>query len=81
MGARIEASYPPEAFCRADAARYVGVSGTTFDVLVENGVMPRPRKMPEIRRVVWLKRELDRALEDLPVDGKPANDDDEGPDL
>lgn len=65
----VEASYAPEAFSRAEAARYVGVGVTTFDKLVETGEMPRARRFRNAERLVWLKRELDRALEDLPVDG------------
>lgn len=66
---QVEASYPPEGLSRTDAARYVGVSGTTFDELVAKGEMPLPRRYRNCRRLVWLRRELDVALEELPVDG------------
>ncbi len=68
------ASYAPEGLSRAEAARYVGVSATTFDELVSVGEMPRPRRFRTVRRLVWLRRELDEALEDLAVDGAPAAD-------
>jgi predicted DNA-binding transcriptional regulator AlpA len=65
----IAATYAPEGLSRCEAARYVGLGETTFDDAVKQGLMPRPRRYPNARRVVWLKRELDRALEDLPIDG------------
>lgn len=66
----IEPSYAPEGLSRAEAARYVGVGSTTFDRLVEEGEMPPPRRFKNAERVVWLKREQDRALEELPIDGE-----------
>jgi excisionase family DNA binding protein len=67
-------SYPPEGLCRSEAARYVGVSATTFDDLVEKGEMPRPRRYKTCRRVIWLRRDLDHALQHLPVDGAESDD-------
>lgn len=59
---------PPGALKREDAARYVGVGATTFDELVRRGEMPFPRRYRSCNRIVWLTRELDQALEDLPSD-------------
>lgn len=58
----------PGALSRQEAARYVGVSATTFDALVEAGEMPKPRRYQTVNRVIWLVRELDDALSDLPGD-------------
>lgn len=76
MAARpeIASSYPPEGLSRNEAARYVGVGATTFDGLVRAGEMPKPRRFRGAKRLVWLKRELDRALEELPVDGDAHSD-------
>lgn len=68
-------SYAPEGLARSEAARYVGLGETTFDHAVKKGFMPKARRYPNARRLVWLKRELDRALEDLPVDDdEPPNE-------
>ena len=63
-----------EALSRTEAAHYVGVGVTTFDTLVEKGEMPRPRRYRSAKRVVWLRRELDQHLADLPVDGPGHTD-------
>lgn len=70
----VEASYAPEGLSRIEAARYVGVSATTFDLLVENREMPPARRFRSAKRFVWLKRELDLALGELPVDGGADED-------
>lgn len=70
----IEATYAPEGLSRTEAARYVGVSATTFDKLVENNEMPPARRFKHAERLVWLRRELDRALDDLPVDDASHSD-------
>lgn len=59
----------PAALRRDAAARHVGVSPTTFDGFVESGIMPPPRAYPGSTIKVWLARELDFALENLPIDG------------
>lgn len=52
---------------RQQAAEFVGVSPTTFDRLVARGHMPRPRQIPETRRLVWLRSELEETLNELPT--------------
>lgn len=65
----------PGALSRQEAAAYVGVSTTTLDKLVAAGEMPPPRRYKHAQRLVWLRRELDDALEDLAVDGAgPVNE-------
>lgn len=56
---------PPRLIGRQAAAAYVCVSPNTFDTLVEQGLMPKPRSLgdePKTRDV----RELDRAADALP---------------
>ena len=52
---------------RETAARFVGVSPTTFDGLVADGLMPSPRRIR--RRKLWDRRELEAAFDQLPHDG------------
>jgi predicted DNA-binding transcriptional regulator AlpA len=48
---------------RHQAASYVGVSGSFFDELVEDGRMPKPIRINT--RVIWDIRQLDEAFDDL----------------
>lgn len=56
---------------RETAARFVGVSPTTFDGLVKAGKMPSPRRVGA--RKLWDRRELEVAFDALPHDA-PAVD-------
>ncbi len=56
---------------RETAARYVGVSPGTFDAMVRDGRMPKPRCINARR--VWDRREVEAAFEAIPKD----DDDDE----
>jgi len=62
----------PRLVSREAAAAYVCVTPNTFDVMVEDGRMPRPKMLGRKRRA-WDIRELDAAIDRLPVQG----DDDE----
>lgn len=53
------------------AAAYVGMGVTLFDRLVADGRMPRPRRVDG--RLIWLRAEVERALEELPYDGAPRD--------
>lgn len=65
----------PRLVVREVAAAYVSVSPSMFDTLVATGKMPRPRRVSERRRA-WDIRDLDRAVDCLPIDGENiANDD------
>jgi predicted DNA-binding transcriptional regulator AlpA len=58
---------PVRGLSRTEAARYVGVSPTKFDQLVDSGRMPRPRRLDG--RVLWDVRALDLAFDEIPEDG------------
>ncbi|MQW01379.1 hypothetical protein GHK46_29925 [Sinorhizobium medicae] len=57
-------SYPPRGLSREEAARYVGVGTTKFDMMVADKRMPKPRKIDG--RTVWDRVELDIAFSELP---------------
>lgn len=52
---------------RIEAARYVGVGVTLFDEMVDDGRMPRPKKVNS--RNVWDRIALDASFSDLPSFG------------
>lgn len=56
-------SLPPRGLSRVEAAAYVGVGPTLFDQQVAARVMPKPRKVG--RRLIWDRRQIDRALDAL----------------
>ncbi len=54
-------SLPPRGLSREQAAAYVGISPSLFDMLVKDGRMPGPKRINS--RVVWDKLKLDAAFE------------------
>lgn len=72
---RIATNLHPRGLNRDQAARYVGLSPTTFARLVREGVMPEPIHFG--RRVVWDRRAIDEALDRMsghPVDTPVVRD-------
>ncbi len=63
MSERDSLSYPPRGLSREEAARYVGISTTTFDRLIEDGRMPKPARIG--KRTVWDRHKIDAAFSDL----------------
>jgi excisionase family DNA binding protein len=61
-------SLPPRGICREEAAAYIGIGTTTFDRMVSDGRMPRPKAIGGRR--VWDVRALDLAFSALPSDGE-----------
>jgi predicted DNA-binding transcriptional regulator AlpA len=59
---------PPRLVGRDAAAAYLSISPTTFDILVEEGTMPRAKRLGG-RRKAWDVRALDAAVDQLPDDG------------
>lgn len=61
----------PMGLSRSAAAEYIGVGVCTFDSMVADGRMPPPR-LPQGKRKVWLRTEIDTAMLALPTaDGAP----------
>jgi predicted DNA-binding transcriptional regulator AlpA len=57
----------PRLINRMAAAAYVGVSPTTFDEMMKDGRMPKPKRLGG-RRKAWDVRALDAAVDSLPVE-------------
>lgn len=57
-------SLPPRGLSRVVAAAYIGVSVTLFDRMIENGLMPKPKRI--WGRVVWDRLALDNAFAAIP---------------
>lgn len=55
-----------------EAAAFIGVSPSTFGKAVEQGAMPRPRRL--FGRVLWDADELRSAFRRLPRHGLPRQD-------
>lgn len=57
-------AYPPRGLSREEAARYLGIGATKLDELVEQKLIPRPKKIG--RRTVFDRYQLDAVFADLP---------------
>ena len=57
----------PRLINREAAAAYVCVSPNTFDEMIKDGRMPRPKRLRD-RRIAWDVRDLDAAVDQLPVE-------------
>lgn len=71
---------PPRLITREAAAAYVSLSPTTFDELVRDGRMPKPKLLSDRRRG-WDVRSLDAAIDLLPTEQGEAADDDSWSDI
>lgn len=56
-------AYPPRGLSREEAARYIGVSATTFDLLIAEGRMPKPLRVG--KRTIWDRVKLELAFSAL----------------
>ncbi len=63
----------PRLITREAAASYVSVSPTTFDEMVKDGRMPKPKRLGG-RRKAWDVHALDAAVDNLPVEGNDNAD-------
>ena len=61
-------SLPPRGLSRVESARYVGVGVSKFDEMVDDGRMPKPKRIDA--RTVWDRLALDSAFAALPDDGE-----------
>jgi len=59
-------SLPPRGLSRSEAAAYVGISPSLFDMMVKDGRMPGAKRINS--RVIWDRRKLDLAFDALPGD-------------
>ena len=64
----------PRLIDRAASAAYISVCPNTFDRMVKDRRMPKP-KILSGRRIAWDVRDLDRAIHSLPVVGGNITDD------
>jgi predicted DNA-binding transcriptional regulator AlpA len=64
----------PRLISREAAAAYVCVSPNTFDRMIDDGRMPRPKRLGD-RRIAWDVRELDAAIDRLPAETMGPGDD------
>jgi predicted DNA-binding transcriptional regulator AlpA len=65
----LPSNLPPRGLCREAAAQYVGVGTSKFDEMVEDGRMPKPKRIDS--RTIWDLKKLDRffdALDESPAD-------------
>lgn len=60
-------SLPPRGLSRVQAAEYVGIGATKFDELVNDGRMPKPKRIDG--RKVWDRVQLDEAFAALNDEG------------
>ena len=65
-------SLAPRGLSRVQAAECVGVGVTKFDQMVDDGRMPRPKRIDG--RLVWDRVRLDEAFEALDDDRGPKNE-------
>jgi predicted DNA-binding transcriptional regulator AlpA len=61
---------PRRGLSREEASMYIGIGVTKFDEMVEDGRMPRPRRIDG--RKVWDVRELDLSFDALPREDSPV---------
>lgn len=59
-------SLAPRGLSRVQAAEYIGIGVSKFDELVDDGRMPRPKRIDG--RTVWDRVQLDAAFAALPSD-------------
>ena len=65
-------SLPPRGLSRVEAAAYIGISPSLFDMMISDGRMPGPKRINS--RVVWDKIKLDLAFDALrDDDASPLN--------
>ncbi len=60
-------SLAPRGLSRVRSAAYIGVGPSLFDAMVDDGRMPRPKRING--RTVWDRTRLDEAFEALPESG------------
>jgi predicted DNA-binding transcriptional regulator AlpA len=69
---RLPLSLAPRGLSRVQAAEYIGVGVTKFDEMVDDGRMPRPKRIDG--RLVWDRVKLDEAFDALDDDTRQKNE-------
>lgn len=62
----------PRGLSRLESARYIGVSASLFDRMVQDGRMPKPKRINS--RTVWDRHQLDSCFDALPEIGAEPDD-------
>ena len=65
-------SLAPRGLSRVQAAEYIGVGVTKFDEMVDDGRMPRPKRIDG--RTVWDRLKLDAAFDALDDEARANNE-------
>ena len=65
-------SLAPRGLSRIQAAEYIGVGTTKFDEMVDDGRMPKPKRIDG--RLEWDRIKLDAAFDALDDDRGPKNE-------
>lgn len=76
-GGALPLGVSPRGYSRDQAAEYIGISPSKFDLMVADGSMPQPKLLGT--RTIWDRSKLDIAFDALP-DRAAVNpwDDDDG---
>jgi len=69
---RLPLSLAPRGLSRVQAAEYIGIGVTKFDEMVDDGRMPRPKRIDG--RLVWDRIKLDEAFDALDDDAALKNE-------
>lgn len=56
----LPSNLPPRGLSRTEAAAYIGVSPSLFDILVKDGEMPRPKAIRSRR--IWDRWQVDKSF-------------------
>lgn len=65
--------FAPKGLSRLEAARHIGVSPSTFDAMVKDGRMPKPKTIGS--RVLWDRVKVEAYFDALPEQGGGDEDD------
>ena len=68
----LPSSFPPRGLSRVQAAAYVGISPTLFDMMVVDGRMPKPVRINA--RTIWDRVKLDEAFAALSDEDRKGDD-------
>ena len=72
IASRLPLSLAPRGLSRSQSAEYIGVGVTKFDQMVDDGRMPRPKRIDG--RLVWDRVKLDAAFDALDDDAEQKNE-------